>query len=65
MSNYEICELGNVVLQSGLTLRQAKLAYKTYGKLNTARDNVIIMPTFYGGQPDVRTHLLNWPPGQA
>jgi homoserine O-acetyltransferase/O-succinyltransferase len=50
MSDYEICELGNVVLQSGLTLRQAKLAYKTYGQLNSARDNVIVMPTFYGGQ---------------
>ena len=42
--------LGDVVLQSGLTLRQAKLAYKTYGKLAPARDNVIVMPTFYGGQ---------------
>lgn len=50
MSDYKICELGDVVLQSGLTLRQAKLAYKTYGELNPARDNVIVMPTFYGGQ---------------
>jgi homoserine O-acetyltransferase len=50
MADYEIFELGDVVLQSGLTLRQAKLAYKTYGKLTPARDNVIVMPTFYGGQ---------------
>src|SRR5215204_1076799 len=50
MSGYEICKLGNVVLQSELTLRQAKLAYKTYGQLSSARDNVIVMPTFYGGQ---------------
>lgn len=50
MSNYEIYELGQVVLQCGLTLPHAKLAYKTYGKLNAARDNVIVMPTFYGGQ---------------
>jgi len=50
MSDYEMYELGDIVLQSGLTLRQAKLAYKIYGKLNTARDNVIVMPTFYGGQ---------------
>lgn len=50
MSDYEIFELGDVVLQSGLTLRQAKLAYKTYGALSAARDNVIVMPTFYGGQ---------------
>jgi len=50
MADYEIFALGDVVLQSGLTLHQAQLAYKTYGALNAARDNVIIMPTFYGGQ---------------
>ena len=50
MSGYEIFELSDVVLQSRLTLRQAKLAYKTYGELTTAHDNVIVMPTFYGGQ---------------
>lgn len=50
MPDYEIFELGDVRLQSGLTLRQAKLAYKTYGKLAAAGDNVIVMPTFYSGQ---------------
>jgi homoserine O-acetyltransferase len=50
MSDYKIFELGDVVLQSGLTLRQAKLAYKTYGELSARRDNVIVMPTYYGGQ---------------
>jgi len=53
MSDYEVFELGDVVLQSGLTLRQAKLAYKTYGKLAALRDNVVVMPTFFGAQhPD-------------
>ncbi len=50
MPDYEIFELGDVVLQSGITLPQAKLAYKTYGALSPSRDNVIVMPTFYGGQ---------------
>ena len=50
MSDYEIFELGDVVLQSGLTLWQAKLAYKTYGKLSATGDNAIVMPTFYGSQ---------------
>jgi homoserine O-acetyltransferase len=48
MPDYEVFELGDIVLQSGLTLWQAKLAYKTYGKLAAERDNVIVMPTFYG-----------------
>jgi homoserine O-acetyltransferase len=42
--------LGQVALQCGLTLSQTRLAYKTYGELNAARDNVIVMPTFYGSQ---------------
>jgi homoserine O-acetyltransferase len=41
--------LGDLVLQSGATLWQAKLAYKTYGSPNAARDNVVLIPTFYAG----------------
>jgi len=48
--DYEIFELGNVALDCGLTLRGAKLAYKTYGKLDEARSNVIVYPTSYGAQ---------------
>ncbi len=50
MTNYEIFEAGDVVLQSGLTYRKAKLAYKTYGTLNAAKSNVIVYPTSYGAQ---------------
>ena len=50
MPDYETFELGNLVLQSGATLRGAKLAFKTFGQLNSARDNAIVFPTFYGGQ---------------
>jgi homoserine O-acetyltransferase len=59
MVDYEVFELGDVVLQSGLTLRQAKLAYKTYGKLAPARDNVVVMPTFYGGQHTDNEAMIN------
>jgi homoserine acetyltransferase len=50
MSDHEIFELGDVVLQSGATLRKAKLAYKTYGNLNPVKDNVIVYPTWYSAQ---------------
>src|SRR5882672_7897610 len=62
MSDYDIFEFETVRLQSGLTLHQAQLAYKTYGQLNTARDNVIVMPTFYGGQHAENEALMAvWP----
>ena len=61
MADYEIFELRDVTLQSELTLRQVKLAYKTYGKLNAARDNVIVMPTFYGSQhAENETMMAAW-----
>src|SRR5690348_15996649 len=54
MIDYHIFEAGDVVLQSGLTYRGAKLAYKTFGALNANKSNVIVYPTSYGAQhPDL------------
>ena len=39
MSDYHVFEAGDVVLQSGLTYRDARLAYKTHGTLNTTNTN--------------------------
>lgn len=52
--NYETYKLGDVSLLSGEVLRGGVLAYKTYGKLNATRDNVVVLPTFYTG-----THKRN------
>jgi len=50
MPDYRIYEAGDVALQSGLTYRSARLAYKTYGALDAAKANVILHPTSYGAQ---------------
>ncbi len=50
MSDYEMLTLPNFRLQRGLTLPEAKLAYKTYGTLNADRSNVILYPTSFGAQ---------------
>jgi homoserine O-acetyltransferase/O-succinyltransferase len=49
MADFDRFSLGDFVLQSGSTLWQATLAYKTYGGLNAARDNAVLIPTFYAG----------------
>src|SRR3954463_11822215 len=49
MADLQMFPLGDVVLQSGATLWQARIAYTTYGALNAARDNVVVIPTFYAG----------------
>ena len=48
MSDHETFELGPLVLQCGVTLPAAHLAYKTYGTLAPDRGNVILYPTSYG-----------------
>ena len=50
MADYKIFNAGDVELQRGATLRDCKLAYKTYGRLNKSKSNVIIQPTWYSGQ---------------
>ena len=49
-SDYEIFEAGDVTLQSGGVFPTMKLAYKTYGTLNAAKDNVILYPTSFSAQ---------------
>ena len=48
--DYEIHDLGDVRLQRGATIRNCKLAYKTFGQLNADKSNVIVYPTWYSGQ---------------
>ncbi|HJR20175.1 MAG TPA: alpha/beta fold hydrolase [Dongiaceae bacterium] len=48
--DYEIYDLGDVRLQRGATIRNCKLAYKTFGQLNAEKSNVIVYPTWYSGQ---------------
>jgi homoserine O-acetyltransferase len=48
--DYEVFDLGDFTLQHGATLRDAKLAYKTYGELNADRSNAIVYPTWYSGR---------------
>ena len=54
MKDYSIFEPGKLKLLSGEVLQSTKLAYKTYGALNTNCDNVVLLPTFYTG-----THIRN------
>lgn len=49
MQDFDTFELGDVDLLAGGTLSAARLAYKTYGEINDAGDNVIVLPTFYTG----------------
>ena len=46
---YELHDIGDLVLEEGGTIRGCKLAYATFGTLNAAKDNAILVPTWYSG----------------
>ena len=48
--DYEIFDAGDVTLQSGAVFPSLTLAYKTYGTLSPAKDNVILYPTSFSAQ---------------
>lgn len=45
-----VFEAGDLGLQSGATLRGARLSWKAHGTLSAARDNVIVYPTSYSAK---------------
>jgi len=60
--DYEVFEAGDVLLQSGVVFPAMRLAYKTYGRLNARKDNVIVYPTSFSAQ-HVDTEWLIQPGG--
>ena len=46
---YELHDIGNLDLEEGGTIRHCQLAYAAFGALNAARDNAILVPTWYSG----------------
>ena len=46
---YEVEDIGDLPLEEGDTLRGCQLAYQTLGTLNAAKDNAILVTTWYSG----------------
>ena len=46
---YELHNIGNIELEDGGTIRDCTLAYATFGTLDAAKDNAILIPTWYSG----------------
>jgi homoserine O-acetyltransferase len=50
-----IFEAGDLTLESGEVLRNARLSWKSFGTLSPRRDNVIVYPTSFAAQhPDIQ-----------
>lgn len=47
--DFDLFELEDFALEQGATLRNASLAYKTFGQLNKEADNAILFPVMFSG----------------
>ncbi len=46
----QFASIGDLPLESGSVLRDCKVGYRTYGTLNAAKDNAVLIPTWYLGR---------------
>src|SRR6267142_360657 len=45
----QFAKLGDFKLESGEVIRDCRIGYRTFGKLNADRSNAILFPTWAGG----------------
>ena len=48
----QYAELGRCPLASGQTIEDCIVGYRTFGKLNAAKDNIVIMPSWLNGRSE-------------
>jgi homoserine O-acetyltransferase len=51
--DHQLADIGDLVLEEGGTLRSCQLAYQTLGTLNDAKDNAVLVTTWYSGNHSV------------
>jgi homoserine O-acetyltransferase len=45
----QLAHLGDVKLQNGQTIKECRLGYRTFGKLNEQKSNAVLFPTWFTG----------------
>ncbi|MBL8437197.1 MAG: alpha/beta fold hydrolase [Zoogloeaceae bacterium] len=58
---YEIIDIGRLELEEGGVLENCRLAVATHGALNEARDNAVLVPTWYSGTSKIMEQVYIGP----
>jgi homoserine O-acetyltransferase len=56
----QFAAIGDFKLESGKVIQDCTIGYRTYGKLNAAKTNAIIFPTWFGGTTKVLEFVTPW-----
>ncbi len=51
-------DIGDLKLESGEKLYDCKIGYRTFGKMNADKSNIILIPTWFGGTANSITNLI-------
>ncbi len=51
-------DIGNFKLENGQVIQNCRIGYRTYGHLNKSKTNVIIFPTWFGGNTKELTGIV-------
>ncbi len=58
---YELIGIGDLELEDGGTIHDCRLAVATHGTLNAAKDNTILVPTWYSGTSKIMEQVYIGP----
>ena len=51
-------DLGTCTTARGEAIRDCRIGYRTFGRLNARRDNAVLVPTWHGGRSETMTFIL-------
>ncbi|HEY9507814.1 MAG TPA: alpha/beta fold hydrolase [Gemmatimonadales bacterium] len=51
-------DLGACTTTGGEVIRDCRIGYRTFGRLNARRDNAVLVPTWHGGRSETMTFIL-------
>jgi homoserine O-acetyltransferase/O-succinyltransferase len=56
----QYARLGNFKLESGATIRDCRIGFRTFGTLNAERSNAIVFLTYFGGTSAQLAPFIHW-----
>jgi homoserine O-acetyltransferase/O-succinyltransferase len=61
----QFADLGRCTLDSGQTIEHCRVGYRTFGTLNAAGDNAVLMPTWLNGRTEDLLSLVGSAPSKT